>query len=47
MLQASRVKELVDAVWEAKVHRPDGILAGEDIWDIVIADDNVEAAQYP
>ncbi len=47
MLQASRVKELVDAVWEAKVHRPDGILAGEEIWDIVIADDGVDAASYP
>ena len=47
MLQASRVKELINAVWEAKTHRPDGILAGEDIWDIVISDDNVEAAQYP
>ncbi len=47
MLQNSRVKELVDAVWEAKTHRPDGILAGQDVWDIVTANDDVDAAQYP
>lgn len=47
MLQAGRVKELVDCMWEAKVHRPDGILSGNDLWDIVSTTDDVEAAAYP
>lgn len=47
MLQEGRIKELVDCMWEAKVHRPDGILSGEELWDIVTSDDNVESASYP
>lgn len=47
MLQAGRVKEIVDAVWSAKVFRPDGILAGADLWDVVSTEDKVESAPYP
>jgi twinkle protein len=47
MLQAGRVKELVDAVWSAKAHRPDGIIAGEDLWEVVTTEEAVEAASYP
>lgn len=47
MLQQGRVKELVDCMWEAKVHRPDGILSGEELWDIVTSNDDVESASYP
>jgi len=47
MLQQGRVKELVDCMWEAKVHRPDGILSGDELWDIVSSVDDVESAQYP
>lgn len=47
MLQSGRVKELVDCMWEAKVHRPDGILSGDDLWEIVSSVDNVESASYP
>jgi twinkle protein len=25
---------LVDAIWRARVHRPDGIIAGEDTWEL-------------
>lgn len=31
MLQAGRGKELMDALWGAKVFRPDGIVSGDDI----------------
>lgn len=31
MLKADRVTELVDAIWSAKVFRPDGIIHGDDI----------------
>jgi twinkle protein len=47
MLQEGRIKELVDCMWEAKVHRPDGILSGDELWDIVSAVDDVESASYP
>ncbi len=47
MLQAGRVKELVDAVWEAKTFRPDGIVAGTDVWDIVIHNDDRASVGYP
>lgn len=47
MLQAGRVKELTDCMWEAKVHRPDGILSGEDLWELVSTVDHVESADYP
>jgi len=47
MLQAGRVKELVSAVWDAKVVRPDGIVSGEDLWDVVSCDDEVDSCSYP
>lgn len=47
MLQAGRTKELVDCMWEAKVHRPDGIVAGDELWDIISTVDDVKAASYP
>lgn len=37
MLQAGRDKELVDAIWGARQWRPDGILAGPDLWARVTA----------
>ncbi len=33
MLKAGRSKEIVNAVWEAKVYRPDGIVNGADVWE--------------
>jgi twinkle protein len=47
MVQAGRQAELVDAVWSAKTYRPDGILAGTDVWDIVIANDDKDSVPYP
>ena len=37
MLVAGRVSELVDAMWRAKRHQPDGIVAGADLRDEVLA----------
>jgi twinkle protein len=47
MLQAGRTRELIDAVWSAKSHRPDGILAGTDVWDLVIKQDDKASVPYP
>lgn len=37
MLQAGRAEELIRACWDAKVYRPDGIVAGTELWDAVSA----------
>lgn len=37
MLQAGRVKEIITCIWEAKQWRPDGLIAGKDLWDDLIA----------
>ncbi len=46
MVQAGRVRELVSAVWQAKAYRPDGLVEGDELWDVVRA--NPEAGlSYP
>lgn len=47
MLVAGRGSEVINAIWEAKVYRPDGIVAGTDIWDLVITDDDKQSIPYP
>lgn len=47
MYQAGRIRELVDAMWSAKVFRPDGIIAGTDLWDTIIENKEVESFPYP
>lgn len=47
MLQAGREKEVIDAIWSAKTYRPDGIVAAEDTWDLIVADENNECVPYP
>lgn len=47
-LQASRGKDVIDAIWGAKVHRPDGVLNGADMWDALVQDDAAtESSVYP
>ena len=47
MLVKGRVRELVDCIWQAKVYRPDGIVNGKDLWDIVNAEDSMASCEYP
>jgi len=47
MLLAGREKEILDAVWGAKVYRPDGIVSAADTWDLVIKDEPGESVPYP
>lgn len=35
MLKAGRVQELYKASWRGKEYRPDGIAAGEELWDVI------------
>jgi len=47
MVQAGRQAELVDAVWSAKTFRPDGIIAGTDVWELVSTNDDKDSVPYP
>ena len=46
MMQAGRTEELVNAVWSAKTYRPDGIVAGTDLWDTVTTIDDKYTVPY-
>ena len=46
MVQAGRTEELIDAVWSAKTYRPDGIVAGTDLWDTVTTNDDRYSVAY-
>jgi twinkle protein len=47
MLQAGRGSEVIDAIWSAKVFRPDGIVAGTDLWDAITKIDTTISIPYP
>lgn len=47
MLMNGEVKELIDAIWSAKVLRPDGILSGADMFDVVSKEDNTISMSLP
>lgn len=44
---AGQGAKVVDAVYGAKVYRPDGVVLGSDLWDVVIAEDTTESVPYP
>jgi len=47
MLVANRQEEVVKSMWEAKVYRPDGVVAGEELWDVVKVADEKAKVFYP
>ncbi len=47
MLLAGRGSEVIEAIWGAKVFRPDGIVAGVDMWDLITKEDSAESFPYP
>jgi twinkle protein len=47
MLVAGRTKELLDAIWGAKVFRPDGIVAADETWDMLMAEEPNSNVAYP
>lgn len=47
VLMAGKGGELVDAMWNAKAFRPDGIVSGQQVWELITKDDDVEAKEYP
>lgn len=46
-LTTGKGEEVINAIWGAKVFRPDGVVAGEDLWDILMAEDKIPSVDYP
>jgi twinkle protein len=46
-LQQGKGAAVVDAIWSAKVARPDGIIDGTDLWQEVTREDNTVSVPYP
>jgi twinkle protein len=47
MLVAGKTKQMLEAMWEAKPYRPDGIIAGVDMWELVSTPDTTKSIPYP
>ena len=47
MLMANRVQEFTQHWWDAKVYRPDGIIAGADTWEALVNKRQVQSIPYP
>jgi twinkle protein len=46
-LQQGEGKRVIDAVWGAKAYRPDGVVLGQDLWDVVLQEDTDDSVPYP
>jgi twinkle protein len=47
LLVAGKEQEIIQAIWNAKPYRPDGIISGEDLWTEVSKVDLIQSVQYP
>lgn len=47
MLVAGETKELSNAMFDAKSYRPDGIVNGSELWDVVTKEDDTQSFEYP
>lgn len=46
-LVQNRGEDVIRALWEAKTYRPDGIVAAEDLWELISAAPSTPVAHYP
>jgi twinkle protein len=42
-----KADEIIQAIWNAKAYRPDGILSGADLWEEVSKTETIQAIPYP
>lgn len=47
MLVARKGADIINAAWGAKAFRPDGIVAGTDIWEKIVDTKTFESLEYP
>ncbi len=46
-LKAGKGSEIINAIWSAKPFRPDGIVAGTELWNVIEEDDDDSGKRYP
>jgi twinkle protein len=46
-LQNGRPEDIVQAIWNAKTFRPDGVISGADLWDQINTEEVVQSIPYP
>lgn len=46
-LQKGKGDEVIRAMWNASIHRPDGILNGFELWDTITKEDGTQSIPYP
>lgn len=47
MITSNRQAELISAIFEAKQYRPDGIIDGRELYDLIASDDDTTSIPYP
>lgn len=47
MIVANKSSELVQASWDAKTFRPDGIIGSDNLWDKLLENNNQKSIPYP
>ena len=47
MLVQGLGSDVIKAMWEAKTYRPDGVVAGEELWEVIKKEDEKASAFYP
>lgn len=46
-LQAGKGDAVIQAMWNAKTYRPDGIVNGSDLWQSIISEETIVSVDYP
>jgi len=46
-LQAGKSEAIIQAMWNAKPYRPDGIISGQELWEEVSKEETVQSVPYP
>ncbi|NJE34600.1 toprim domain-containing protein [Megasphaera sp. SW808] len=46
-LLANKGQAVINAIWNAKPYRPDGIVNGDELWDIIEKEEDTEGYPYP
>lgn len=47
LLMAGKEQEIITAIWNAREHRPDGIISGVDLWEAVSEKVEIDSIPYP
>jgi twinkle protein len=46
-LQNGKPEDIVQAIWNAKTYRPDGVISGTELWDQVTSEEVIQSISYP